>query len=364
MTDSSLSSGAPAQKKSFLRRPAVLVVVAAVAVLAVGYLIHWLTVGRFLQSTNDAYLQADLVSVAPKVSGYISEVLVKDNQSVVAGQPLVRIDAENYRAVLARQKANFDARTADIAAAEAQARQQLAAIEQAKAKLAGSRVNAEFAAREAERYRKLAANGAETAERLAQMINRRDDANATLQSDTAALIAAQRQAETLQAQIGQARAQAEAAQATAQEADLDFENAVVKASIAGRVGDRTARVGQFVQPGTRLLSIVPVQNIYVTANFKETQIADMRVGQPAEISVDALGGRKVRGVIDSFSPGTGAQFALLPPENATGNFTKIVQRVPVRLRVDADDETRARLLPGLSVTVEINTGAAPTESGR
>jgi membrane fusion protein (multidrug efflux system) len=336
-------------------------VILLVAVIAIGgYGLYWWTTARFLESTNDAYLRADAVAVAPRVSGYVSEVLVQDNQTVAAGQPLARIDAENYQAVLSRQQATLDARQADIAVAEAQVQQQRATVDQARAKLDGSETSARFATQEAERYRRLNASGAETAERLAQMINQRDQANATLRFDTAALAAAERQAETLEAQIGQARAQAEAADAATKEAGLDVEHTMVTAGISGRVGDRSVRVGQYVQPGTRLLSIVPVQEIYVVANFKETQIAGMHVGQAASISVDALGGQVLRGVIDSFAPGTGAQFALLPPENATGNFTKIVQRVPVRLRIDADDATRARLLPGLSATVEIDTRAAGT----
>jgi membrane fusion protein, multidrug efflux system len=338
--------------------------IAIVALLgAAGYAYHWWTVSRFLESTNDGYINADQVATAPRVYGYVSEVLVQDNQSVQVGQPLVRIDAENYRVVLTRQNAIVAAREADTNAADARVWQQLATVEQARVKLDGSQTTARFASREAERYRSLRASGAESAERLSQMINNRDQANDTARSDVAALDAAEHQTEILHAEAEQARAQVKAAQAAALEANLDVGNTLIRASIAGRVGDRTVRVGQFVQPGTRMLSIVPIQEIYVVANFKETQISAMRVGQAANISVDALRGRVLRGVLESFAPGTGAQFALLPPENATGNFTKIVQRVPVRFRLDVDDETRARLLPGLSVTVEIDTRyPLPSES--
>ncbi len=323
------------------------------ALAAAGF--YWWTTVRFLQSTDDAYLRADQVTMAPKISGYVSEVLVRENQGVAAGEPLVRIDAANYRAALAREIAMRDARQADVAISEAQLQQQLAAVAQAQAQLAGDEVDARFAAAEAERYRRLAATGAETAEKLAQMVNRRDRSMATLQSDKAALLAAQRQAETTRAQIAQARAQVEAAGASIHEADLDVDNTLVRASIAGRVGDLTVRVGQYVQPGTRLLTLVPVQDIYVIANFKETQLAAMQVGQHASVAVDALNGRRIDAVVESFAPGTGAEFALLPPENATGNFTKIVQRVPVRLRLHTDAPTLARLVPGLSVSVEIDT---------
>jgi membrane fusion protein (multidrug efflux system) len=130
------------------------------------------------------------------------------------------------------------------------------------------------------------------------------------------------------------------------------------------VGDRTVRVGQFVQPGSRLMTIVPVQDVYLTANFKETQIGRMRAGQPATIKVDALPGAELHGTVASFSPGTGAQFALLPPQNATGNFTKIVQRVPVRIHIETNEQTRALLLPGLSVTVRVDTRNEGTKDSR
>jgi membrane fusion protein (multidrug efflux system) len=337
------------------RRPATWLTLVVASLAIVAYAHHWWTLGRFLESTNDGYIRADQVVAAPRVSGYVDEVLVVDNQSVQVGQPLVRIDAETYRAVLARQRATFDARQTDITVAEARVQQQLAAVDKATAKLDGSRVGARFAAKEAERYRILRATGAESVERLAQMVNDSNQADVAERSSMAALNAAKRQTETLRAQIGQARAQAEAADAAMQEANLDVGHTLIRASIAGRVGDLTVRVGQFVQPGTRMLSIVPGDNIYVVANFKETQISGLRVGQPATISVDALRGQVLRGVLDSFSPSTGAQFALLPPENATGNFTKVVQRVPVRFTIAVDEGTRARLLPGLSVTVEIDT---------
>lgn len=351
----------PAPKQSILGRRIAWLVFLAMVVAALAYTFHWWTVSRFLQSTNDAYLAADDVAAAPRVSGYVTEVLVRDNQWVRAGQPLVRIDPVNYRAVLAQDRATADARQADIVAAQAQIQQQLSQVEEAKAKLAGSEQNARYAAQLAGRYRGLSSSGAESAQELSQAVNNSDQAEATARIDAAALAAAERQTETLKAQLGQAYAQAEAAQATETGAALDVDNTLIRASITGRVGDRTVQVGQFVTPGSRLLSIVPVQDIYVVANFKETQIDAMQAGQSARISVDALDGRVLHGMVDSFAPGTGSQFALLPPENATGNFIKIVQRVPVRFRIETDDATKARLLPGLSVTVEVDTRGASTQ---
>ncbi|WP_321953392.1 HlyD family secretion protein [Paraburkholderia bannensis] len=325
---------------------------------------HWWLVGRFIESTDDAYLQADSVTVAPKVSGYITDVYVADNQTVKAGDPLVKLDARQYQVALDQANATIDARAADIQHADAQLAQQRANIAQAQAQQEVARVSLRHAQDEVTRYTPLAASGAETTERLAELKSNRDQAQATLAADSAAVEAQRSQIAALTAQQAQARAQLEAARASAAQSQLDLDNTVVKSALAGRVGDRTVRVGQYVQPGTRMLTVVPVQKTYLTANFKETQIGRMRIGQPVELFVDALPGHTLHGVVDSFSPGTGAQFALLPPENATGNFTKIVQRVPVRIRIDTGPETRGVLLPGMSVTVDVDTRSARDDDRR
>jgi membrane fusion protein (multidrug efflux system) len=334
-----------------------------VVLLAVGAILglNWWTHGRFVQTTDDAYLHADQVTVAPKVSGYVDQVYVAENQTVTPGQPLVRIDARSYQAVLAQQSAAIDARRADIALSERQLAQQEAAIEQSRAQLAGAQANAAYAAREAERYKTLSSEGVETQERAAQAKNQQDQASATLKADTASLAVAQRQIAAMQAQIDQAKAQLEGARAQSNAAQLNVGDTLLRASIAGRIGDKTVQLGQFVQPGTRLMSIVPTAQIYLVANFKETQIGRMRIGQPAKVKIDALGGRTIEGRLESFAPGTGAQFALLPPENATGNFTKIVQRVPVRFSLNAPAEVADHLLPGLSATVDVDTTKSPSD---
>jgi membrane fusion protein (multidrug efflux system) len=332
-----------------------------VMLLAVGAVVglNWWIHGRFVQTTDDAYLRADQVTVAPKVSGYVDAVYVAENQTVTPGQPLVRIDARSYQAALAQQSAAIDARRADIALSERQLAQQKAAIDQSRAQLAGAQANAAYAAHEAQRYKTLSSEGVETQERAAQAQNQQDQASATLKADTASLAVAQRQIAALQAQIEQAKAQLEGAQAQSQAAQLNVGDTLLRASIAGRIGDKTVQLGQFTQPGTRLMSIVPTTQIYLVANFKETQIGRMRRGQPAKIKIDALGGRTIEGRLESFAPGTGAQFALLPPENATGNFTKIVQRVPVRFSLKAPADVADHLLPGLSATVEVDTTDLP-----
>ncbi|WP_109126379.1 HlyD family secretion protein [Dyella sp. C11] len=356
--DSSAPDATPAQASKARRTRLVLMTVAGVAVLVAAWWgIGWWLHGRFVQTTNDAYLKADQVAAAPKVQGYVAEVLVGDNQDVVAGQPLVRIDASNYQSSLDQQNAALDARKADLRTAERQITQQESSIAQAKAQWEGSRANAAYAAREAERFKNLSSQGVETAEKAADARNQQEQATSKEQASAAALQQAERQLDTLKAQADQARAQLEAAQAQLATAHINLDDTLIRARIAGRIGDRAVQVGQYVQPGTRLMTVVPVDHVYLVANFKETQVAHMRAGQPAKIKVDALDGRVVDGVVDSFSPGTGAQFALLPAQNATGNFTKIVQRVPVRIRVTVPDDLKGRLLPGYSVTVDVDTQA-------
>lgn len=343
-----------------------LLIAAGVVALVVGgvWLARWWTVGRFIESTDDAYLQADSMTAAPKIAGYITDVYVADNQSVKVGDPLVRLDTRQYQVSLDQALATVDARRADIARAEAEISQQRANLEQAGAQREVARVNARHAGDEVARYAPLVATGAETAERVASLTSTRDQARATLAANGAALDAARTQIASSTAALTQARAQLEAALANAAQARLDLDNTIVRSTLAGRVGDRTVRVGQYVQPGTRLLTVVPVEHTYLVANFKETQVGRMRAGQPAELRVDALPGKTLHGVIDSFAPGTGSQFALLPPENATGNFTKIVQRVPVRIRLDTGAATRAVLVPGLSVTVDVDTRGARGDDAR
>jgi membrane fusion protein (multidrug efflux system) len=319
---------------------------------------HWWTIGRFIETTDDAYLKADSVTVAPKISGYIAEVYVTDNQAVSVGQPLVRLDGRQYKAILEQTNAAVAGRQADIARGQADLQQQQAAIVQSRAQLRGGQTSAAYASEQVKRYEPLVATGAEMEERLAELRNTRDQSAATVDADTAALSAAERQIVSIQAQIQQARAQLEAAQANARQSQQDMQDTVVVSTLAGKVGDRAVRVGQYVQPGSRLMTIVPIGDLYLEANFKETQLGLMRAGQPATIRVDALPDRTFHGTVQSFAPGTGSEFALLPAQNATGNFTKIVQRVAVRIHLDATPENASVLVPGLSVRVRVDTRGA------
>lgn len=317
--------------------------------------------GKFLEETNDATVQADMVTIAPRVSGYVAEVLVAENQDVRPGQPLVRIDPRDARAQAAQAEAQIAVAGAQADTARAQIAEQYAAIEQARAQLAAARSKAAYDAAEVARYRPLAASGAETRQTLAQLeVTARQSAD-NVRAAQAAVAAQQRRVGSLDAQVAQGRAQGQAARAQLAAASVDVGATQLTAPIGGRIGDKTVTIGQYVQAGTRLMSIVPLDRLYITANFKETQLALMRPGQPVEIHVDALDDVAVKGRVESIAPGTGAQFSLLPPQNATGNFTKITQRVPVRISIEATPAARRLLVPGLSVTVTVDTKSAKDE---
>jgi membrane fusion protein (multidrug efflux system) len=353
-------------KRKLSGRAKLILLVLAVAALVGGgmWFLRHQSVGKFMQETNDANIRADLVTIAPKVNGYVAEVLVRDNQDVAAGQPLVRIDPGSYRAQAEQAQAQIAQAQASAESGRAQIRQQRAAIEQARAQLAAARAKAAYDAAEVGRFAPLAASGAESRQQLAQLRAVAEQSAANVRAQAAALAAQQRQIGTLEAQIGQSRAQRQGAEAQLAAANVDVGATILRAPVAGRIGDRTVTVGQFATAGTRLMSVVPLSQIYVTANFKETQLALMRPGQPARIAVDALDGTELRGRVASVSPGTGAQFSLLPPQNATGNFTKIVQRVPVRIALEATPEARRLLVPGMSVVVTVDTRSAKGQLDR
>jgi membrane fusion protein (multidrug efflux system) len=334
--------------------------VMAVLVVASGgvYGRYWYLVGRFIESTNNAYLRADQVAMAPRVSGQVSDIYVNDNEDVAAGQALVKIDSRRYEMTVRQAKATVDAREADVAKSEADLRQQDAVIAQAAADVETARVNSDLAQKENDRSAALAVRGFATQQKNEQTESALAQARSTVNLKQAALDAARQQVATLKAELAQAEAQLAGAKESLSQAEIDLSDTVVRSPIAGRVGDRTVQLGQFAQPGTKLLTVVPTGQIYLVANFKETQVEKMRPGQPAEISVDAYPNLPLRGTVESFAPGTGAQFALLPPENATGNFTKIVQRVPVRIRLAAPENAAPAFVPGLSIEVSVNTKQA------
>lgn len=340
--------------------------VGALTILAGGllwYLDH-VNRGQYMQGTDNAYVAADSVVVAPKIAGYVERVFVAENQSVRQGQQLAELDPREYRAQSEQITSQIDVARATGETTRSQIGEQQAVISQAQAQVGAARAEASFAAQEVARYQPLAASGAEPRERLAQLQTQARQARERADAAQAGLLGAQRRVGTLGAQIRQAQSQADAARAQLAAARVNVESTLLKAATNGRVGDLTVRVGQFVQPGTRLMTLVPVDRLFIEANFKETQLGLMRVGQPVSIKIDALPGVKLTGRVASFAPGTGAEFSVLRPQNATGNFTKIVQRVPVRIAIDAGPEVRRLLVPGMSVGVTVDTRSAKGELDR
>jgi membrane fusion protein, multidrug efflux system len=312
---------------------------------------YW-TVGRFLVSTDDAYVKADNTTIAPKVSGYLSAVLVGDNERVKAGQVLARIDERDFTVALNQAKADVEAARAAVASKRAQLDVQQAVIEAAKATLDVDTATQTFAAQENKRYTDLATTGYGSVQNAQQAQSRNASTQAAVQRDIANLASARKQVELLKAEIAQAVASTARAEAIEQQAELNLGYTTITSPIDGVVGNRTLRIGQYVQAGTQLMSLVPATGAYVVANFKETQLTDVHKGQKADISVDMFPGQVVHGHVDSLAPASGQEFALLPPDNATGNFTKVVQRIPVKILLDA---TPVELRPGMSVIPTIDT---------
>ena len=311
--------------------------------------------GRFLISTDDAYLKADSTTIAPKVSGYIATVLVDDNQAVEAGAILAWIDDRDYQTALAQAQADVDTAQADIAGIDARIDLQLAMVKQAEASVAAGQAGLKFAKQDSDRYQSLQKSGYATVQRVQQTSADLSTKTANLQRDEQGLNAARHQVEVLRTDRIRAGTVLEQKNALLDQARHNLDYTVIKAPISGTVGARSVRPGQYVQAGTQLMAVVPLQSVYVVANFKETQLARMSENQSVTVEVDGLGGAKIQGTVDSLSPASGQEFSLLPPDNATGNFTKIVQRVPVKIVFAANQPFAGRLRPGMSVTAIIDT---------
>lgn len=327
-----------------------------VALLGAGghYGLTWWRQGRFIESTDNAYIGADITVVAAKVSGYIQHMDVAENQRVAAGDVLFRIDDSEFRAKAAQAEAVVNTKRAALEIIDRQLGAQQAAIADAEAQLRSSRAELSRSDDDLRRYNALAnaqyvssqkLENAQTDQRKAKAALDRAEAGRSLQQSQVAVLRANRE------QAAAMIAQAEAELAVAR---LDLDNAVVRAPVAGVIGNRTAQLGQYVRPGVQLMVIVPTEAVYVVANFKETQLQGLQPGQRATIKVDAYPDRELSGRVDSLAPASGAKFSLLPPDNATGNFTKIVQRVPVKLRLDASATPLPFLVPGMSALVEID----------
>jgi membrane fusion protein, multidrug efflux system len=316
----------------------------------------YLTTGRYLESTDDAYVKADSTIVSPKVSGYLADVLVGDNQPVKAGQLLARIDDRDFRTALDQAHADVAGSEATVRNLDAQIALQHPIMEQESADIAAAEANLQFAREEQVRSDGLMKTGAGTVQRAQQTDAALREKIAQLQHGKSGLLAAQRKIDVLTAERAKSVAALDHARAVEAQAALNLSYTEITAPVDGTVGARTLRVGQFVQAGTQLMAVVPLDAVYVVANFKETQLTNVRNGQPVEIEVDSFHGTRLKGHVDSLSPASGLEFALLPPDNATGNFTKIVQRVPVKIVLD-DHSLTGLLRPGMSAEPTINTKA-------
>lgn len=336
-------------------------IVAAIAGLAliVGGIVWWQGKQRW-EATDNAFVAADTTEVSPQIDGYVVAVLVADNQRVEAGQVLIRLDDADARANLADAEANLAALQAGVQNVDARAAQEQAMIASRAAAVSQAQAQADLARQQVARYGALAEKGWVSQQRIETEQAGVRTAQASVAEAQAALVAEQRTAGVLGSTRDQSVASVEQARAAVDKARIALERTVIRAPVSGVIGARGVRVGQYVRPGGTILSIVPLGDTYVVANFKETQLGRLRIGQTVEIKADAFKGEPLTGHIDSFAPATGSEFALIPVENATGNFTKITQRVPVRIRVDRREG--AALRPGLSVEVKVDLKSAGTLS--
>jgi membrane fusion protein (multidrug efflux system) len=315
---------------------------------------YW-TTGQFLVSTDDAYVDVHSSLIAPKVSGYISEVPVDDNEHIKAGQIIARIDPRDYQTALDHTSADVKAAAATIDMLTQQISQQNLVVEQARQQVASDQAAVTYSQQDFQRYTQLARDGYGPVQRAQQAQSDIVQKQAKLDSDTAGIASAQKQIAVLQARLEQARANLAQQRANEQQAELNLSYTTITAPFDGTIGVRTVQVGQYVQPGTQLMALVPLHQVYVTANYMETQLGHVHSGQPVTINIDTYDGTVVHGHVESLAPASGQQFALLPPDNATGNFTKIVQRIPVKIALDPNDPLLGRLRPGMSVEPVIDT---------
>jgi membrane fusion protein, multidrug efflux system len=331
-----------------------LAIIAVVVVLAAAAT-YWYLVLRFEQTTDDAYVGGDVTVMAPKVAGFVDKIEVTDNQRVKAGQILVRLDSRDYDAQLAKSIAEVDSARAAIAELESRRVLQSAIIAQRAAEKNAAAAELTRAALDKTRYRTLVQDDAVSAQLVERADSDYSKAQAGVARTDAGVSAAQREIDVIDAQLKDAQARVETALAAERLAELNVEYTTIRCPVDGYVGNRTGRVGMLAKVGVPLLTIVPSSGLWIDANFKEDQLKKMRDGDLVDVSLDASS-KSFHGRVESLAPATGATFSVLPPENATGNFTKIVQRVPVRVHLDAQPGLDKVLRPGLSAVVTVHTG--------
>jgi membrane fusion protein (multidrug efflux system) len=355
---------AAAAPKSARRRLVMMGIVALLALAAASYGVHYFLVGRFYVSTDDAYVRANSTMLGARVSGHIAAILPRDNALVHGGDVVFRIDDGDYRIAVDAARTKIATQQATIARIGRQVTAQESAVEQAQANLVSAEAGLKRAGLDYDRQQALNAKGFASHATFEQSEAGRDQGVAAVKAAQAAFDAARDNVEVTRAQQAEARAQLAELQTSLAKAERDLDFTSVRAPVDGTFSNRLVNTGDFIVVGQRLGNVVPLNDVFIDANFKETQLKRIRPGQPVTISVDAYGHRKFAGVVESISPAAGSVFTLLPPDNATGNFTKIVQRLPVRIRVPKDVAKQNLLRAGMSVyaTVDTTQGAKDADS--
>jgi membrane fusion protein (multidrug efflux system) len=348
----------PAKRNGKGRRRLVLLVAALLLGSAGSYFGHeWWTSGRFMVSTDDAYVGADFTTVSPRIAGYVTTVLAETNKPVRAGDALVTLDDSDERLAVAAAQSQIASQTAAIGRIDRQIDAAKTTVIQAKAAIDSAQADFDLTAADLKRAQKLNQSEFASPQTLERATAAQEKAQASLDTAKAGLTSAEANVAVLQAQRVEAERALDQDRNTLDQKKLDLERTVIRAPFDGVIGNRAVQSGQYVSPGQRLLALVPLSKVYVDANYKETQLAGIHVGAPAEIGVDAYDDKPVTGTVESIAPASGAVFSLLPPDNATGNFTKVTQRVAVRIAVPANVAAESLLRPGMSVVVSIDSRA-------
>lgn len=339
---------------AFPSKISILTAVAAIAVLCTSYSYYWWSNRGGTEETDNAYVSGDITSIGAKVAGYVASLAVEDNQMVRMGDVLARIDDADYRAHVDRAQAAVDMTSAAETNLAQRRSHQLALITTADANVRSAQADVDLTTRDLDRSDRLASNGwvSKSSKDSAQAAAARADA--ALASAKANAMAARLQLAVIESEMAQITARRQEAQANLRLAEISLSETIIRAPVSGIVGNRHVRLGEYVRPGAVLMSVVPVEDVWVIANFKETQLENITVGQKVEIKLDGYPHFTVVGNVDSLSPGSGASFSLLPPDNATGNFVKIVQRVPVKITLSRGHPLVGRLVPGLSAEVKVD----------
>jgi membrane fusion protein (multidrug efflux system) len=350
----------PAQKRKG-RRLALLLAGAIAATGGAWFGYDWWTNGRFIVSTDDAYVGADFTAISPRISGYVTEVQAETNKEIKAGDPLVALDDSDERLAVAAAETQIASQTAAIDRIDRQIDAAKTSVVQAQASISSAKADLDLAGADLKRAQRLKQSDFVSAQSLEQANAKQEKAQAAMETAKAGLTSAEANVAVLAAQRVEAERALDQDRNTLAQKKLDLDRTVIRAPFDGVIGNRNVQAGQFVSPGQRLLALVPLSEVYVDANYKETQLAGIHVGAPAEISVDAYDDKPVTGTVESVAPASGAVFSLLPPDNATGNFTKVTQRVAVRIAIPAKVAAESLLRPGMSVVVSIDSRAHPAK---